>query len=171
MSPPNEEATLRNLENYAKHWNAHPSLQFMGVRIWFPDTARVRLEVKHVPDGMRGGLGDDAIVNGGILSALCDLAIGCTAGLVDPARRSATVQLSIRFERPLAGERIQGEARVDRATRRLIFASAELSDPNGEVCVRCQGLVSLLEGGAQSGAEVATTGAEPHASRPAVREH
>lgn len=133
------------LERYAERLNAHASLQMMGVRVEFPDANRLTIEVAHVPLAMRGGLGDDNIVNGGVLSGLCDLAIGCTGALVDPESRSATVQLSIRFEKPLRGERILGQARVDRATQRLIFASAELSDAEGQVCVRCQGLVSLIK--------------------------
>jgi uncharacterized protein (TIGR00369 family) len=106
---------------------------------------------------MRGGIGDDSVVNGGVLSALCDLVIGSTAGLVDPGARSATVQLSIRFERPLRGARIVGEARVDHSTGRTIFSSGELSDDQGRVCVRCQGLATLLRPGpAGSGAPTPT---------------
>lgn len=148
MNAPAEPVTLAALGAYAKRWNEHPSLRAFGVRIDFPDTTRLRLEVAHVPRDMRGGLGDDAVVNGGVLSALCDLAIGCTAGLVDPERNSATVQLSIRFEQPLRGERILAEARVDRATRRMIFSSAEISDAAGRVSVRCQGIVTLRSKGA-----------------------
>lgn len=145
MNAASSAVTLEALGAYAQRWNEHPSLRVMGVRIHFPDTTRLTLAVDHVPPGMRGGLGDDGVVNGGVLSALCDLAVGCTAGLIDPERNSATVQLSIRFERPLRGPRILGEARVDRGTRRLIFASAELSDAAGQVSVRCQGIVTLLE--------------------------
>jgi uncharacterized protein (TIGR00369 family) len=137
--------TLAALGVYAKRWNEHRSLRAFGVQIEFPDTTRLRLEVAQVSPDMRGGLGDDAVVNGGVLSALCDLAIGCTAGLIDPESSSATVQLSIRFEQPLRGERIVAEARVDRATRRMIFSSAEISDAAGRVSVRCQGIVTLLE--------------------------
>jgi acyl-coenzyme A thioesterase PaaI-like protein len=139
-----QKLTLEALEQYAERCNAHPSLRGFGVKIHFPDLTRLRLRVDSVTPVMRGGLGDDTVVNGGVLSALCDALIGCTCGLVDPTSRSATVQLAIRFERPLRGELIQGEARVDRATQRLIFASAELSDERGEVCVRCQGIASLL---------------------------
>jgi acyl-coenzyme A thioesterase PaaI-like protein len=135
---------MDNLSRYAELWNAHPSLQYFGAKIAFPDATRVTVAVDHVPLAMRGGLGDDSVVNGGILSALCDLIIGCTAGLVDPTSRSATVQLSIRLEQPLLGERILGEARVDRSTGRLIFSTAELSDETGKVCVRCQGIVTRI---------------------------
>lgn len=132
------------LAEYARRCNAHPSLGAFGVTLSFPDSARARIVVDSVPLSMRGGLGDDAVVNGGVLSALCDLLIGCTCALVDPLARSATVQLSIRFERPLRGERIVGEARVDRATGRLVFASAEIGDGSGPASVRCQGIASLL---------------------------
>src|SRR5687767_14589691 len=113
--------TLEALEQYAALCNAHPSLSSFGVKVHFPDATRLRLRLDSVPLTMRGGLGDDAVVNGGILSALCDVLIGCTCGLVDPTSRSATVQLAIRFERPLRGDIIQGEARIDRATKRLVF--------------------------------------------------
>jgi acyl-coenzyme A thioesterase PaaI-like protein len=54
------------------------------------------------------------------------------------------VQLNIRFERALRGTAVYGQARVDRATQRLIFASAEISDEQGQVCVRCQGIATLI---------------------------
>jgi uncharacterized protein (TIGR00369 family) len=137
-------STSERLAKYAELLNAHPSLASYGVRLTFPDEQRLRIEVGHIAASMRGGMGDDAVVNGGVLSALCDLMIGSAAGLVDPGTRSATVQLSIRFERPLRGERIVGEARVDHSTGRTIFSSGELSDDQGRVCVRCQGLATLL---------------------------
>ncbi|HKO91834.1 MAG TPA: PaaI family thioesterase [Polyangiaceae bacterium] len=141
---PQARVSAEALERYAERCNAHPSLGAFGVKVSFPDAERVCIVVDLVPLSMRGGLGDDAVVNGGVLSALCDLLIGCTCALVDPAARSATVQLSLRFERPLRGERIVGEARVDRATGRLVFASAEIGDGSGPACVRCQGIATLL---------------------------
>ena len=138
--PPSPE----RLAQYARRLSSHPSLAAFGVRLSFPDAARVRIEVDQIPLSMRGGMMDDSVVNGGALSALCDLLIGSTAALVDDGSRSATVQLSIRFERPLRGDRLSGEARVDHATGRTIFASAEISDAQGQVCVRCQGLGTLV---------------------------
>jgi uncharacterized protein (TIGR00369 family) len=142
--PPRSTITREALERYAEQLNSRVSLQQYGVRIAFPDTSRLTLRIDSVPLAMRGGLGDDAIVNGGVIAALCDLAIGCSAALVDPTKRSATVQLSIRFEQPLRGAHVLGEARVDRATGRLIFSSAEIMDERGQVCTRCQGMVSLI---------------------------
>lgn len=136
--------TPEALERYAQLCNAHASLQSLGVRITFPELTLLRMTMPSVPPFMRGGLGDSAVVNGGVLSALCDVLIGCSCGMVDTQSRSATVQLNIRFERALRGASIQGVARVDRATQRLIFASAEISDEQGNVCVRCQGIATLV---------------------------
>lgn len=143
MTGPTVTAEL--LERYAEKLNSRPSLQRFGVRIWFPDASRLKLRIDTLSEGMRGGMSDDTIVNGGVLSALCDLAIGCTTALVDPTKPSATMQLSIRFEQPLRGDSVEGEGRIDRATRRFVFSSAELFDPAGQVCVRCQGMATLVE--------------------------
>jgi acyl-coenzyme A thioesterase PaaI-like protein len=150
MSAP-QNVTLEALQQYADRCNEHPSFIGFGVKVHFPDVTRLRIRVDSIPPLMRGGLGDAGIVNGGVLSALCDVLIGCSCGLVEPASRSGTVQLSIRFERPLRGALIEGEARVDRATKRLVFASGELSDAQGEVCVRVQGIATLLAGAVSSG--------------------
>jgi uncharacterized protein (TIGR00369 family) len=141
--------TVERLAEHAQRMSTHPSLQAFGVKLSYPDTTRVRIDIDAIPASMRGGIGDDAIVNGGALSALCDLLIGSTSALADDTARSATVQLSIRFERPLRGDSISGEARVDHHTRRTVFASAEICDSTGQVCVRCQGLVTLLRPGRQ----------------------
>ena len=145
MSAP-QNVTLEALQQYADRCNVLASFIAFGVKVHFPDLRRLQIRVDSIPPLMRGGLGDDAIVNGGVLSALCDVLIGCSCGLADPTRGSGTVQLSIRFERPLRGALIEGEARLDRVTKRLVFASGELSDPQGEVCVRVQGIATLLSG-------------------------
>lgn len=144
MDAPDTSSAGGQLRLHAQRWNAHPSLRALGAELSYPDGAAVRIEVNQIAAPLRGGLGDDTVVNGGALSALCDLIIGSTSALVDATTRSATVQLSIRFEQPLRGDRIIGLARVDHHTGRTLFASAELSDERGKICVRCQGIVTLL---------------------------
>lgn len=136
--------TRAALDRYAERCNEHPSLQTLGVTVSFPELTLLQLTMPVVPPPLRGGMGDMAVVNGGVLSALCDVLIGCSCGMVDTVSRSATVQLDIRFERALRGASIHGTARVDRATQRLIFASAEIRDEQGKVCVRCQGIATLV---------------------------
>jgi uncharacterized protein (TIGR00369 family) len=90
----------------------------------------------------RGGLGT-AAVNGGVLAALFDLVTGCTALLVDARRRSATVQLSMRFERPVFGDSVRAEARIDSLGRRTLFASARILGEKGQPCAHCQAVVAV----------------------------
>lgn len=157
--------TRAGLDRYAELCNAHPSLQSLGVQVSFPELTLLRMVMPSVPPSMRGGLGDGAVVNGGVLSALCDVLIGSSCGMVDPQSRSATVQLDIRFERALRGTSIHGQARVDRATQRLIFASAEICDEQGQVCVRCQGIATLI---GESSRRVSGRPDDPAASNPAA---
>ena len=135
--PPTPEALAR----YAEGFNRSATLRFFGVTISFPDTRLVRAELKIRPDH-RGGMGTSA-VNGGIRAAMFDLVVGCTGALVDPTRKSATLQLSMSFERALAGDLLVAEAHLDRVGGRTAFASAWIKDERGEICARCQGVVRL----------------------------
>ena len=92
----------------------------------------------------RGGLGTAAI-NGGVIAAMFDFAIGCTPALKDPTRRAATMQLSMSFERPLVGESVRAEATIDSAGSSTLFASARMYDAQGQVCARCQGVVKVSQ--------------------------
>src|SRR5262245_58674648 len=87
------------LRRYADGFNSSASLKHFGVRISFPNSEVVQVDLDPVQEWHRGGLGTDA-VNGGVLAAIFDLAIGCTPALIDPSRRTATVQLSMSFMRP-----------------------------------------------------------------------
>jgi uncharacterized protein (TIGR00369 family) len=133
--------TPEALDAYARGFNRSATLRFFGVELDFPDerTVRCRLDVR---DDHRGGLGSDAI-NGGILAAIFDLAIGCTAALVDPGRRSATVQLSMNFEQPVRGGKLVALGRIDRAGGSTAFSSATIEDERGVICARAQGVVRL----------------------------
>jgi uncharacterized protein (TIGR00369 family) len=129
------------LDRYATGFNASATLRFYGVTLDFALPGRVRATMPVKPEH-RGGLGTEA-VNGAIIASLFDLAIGCTAALVDPTRRSATVQLSMNFERALLGDTIVAEGWIDRAGGSTLFSSAVLKNERGEVCARCQGVVKL----------------------------
>src|SRR5699024_6548403 len=96
-----------------------------------------------------------AAINGGVLAALFDLSIGVCGALVDPGRRSATIQLSMNFERPVTGDRIHAEAKIDRAGGTNIFASAVIFDESGQPCARAQGVVRISRSGWQNGASPA----------------
>ncbi|MFP2924832.1 PaaI family thioesterase [Pyxidicoccus sp. 3LG] len=132
-----------DLDRYAELFNKSLSLRYFGANLSFPEGKKVVVALPEVRPEHRGGLGTAAAINGGMLAALFDLAIGCSGALVDPSRRCATVQLSMSFERPVTGDAIRVEAEVDSRGVSTLFASARVYDSHGRVCARCQGVVKL----------------------------
>ena len=138
-SPPSQA----DLDHYADQFNRSLSLRHFGAHLAFPEGRKVVVTLPELRPEHRGGLGSAAAVNGGILAAMFDLAIGCSAALVDPSRRCATVQLSMNFERPVTGEGMRVEAELENKSVSLLFATARVYDGQGRVCARCQGVVKL----------------------------
>ncbi|MDY7229186.1 PaaI family thioesterase [Hyalangium rubrum] len=142
MSDTSSRPTQEQLDRYAEQFNQSLTLRFLGVRVSFPEGRKVVVAIPEVRPEHRGGLGTTAI-NGGIISALFDLVIGCTPALLDPTRRCATLQLSVSFQRPLTGDSVQAEAEIDSHGKNTLFASARVLDSQGTVCARAQGIVRI----------------------------
>ncbi len=133
--------TAEELTALAAVWNTSQVLRHNGMRITFtPD--RVFVDLPEVRPEHLGGLGT-AAVNGLVLAGLFDLAVGSTVVLIDPHRRSATMQLSMSFERAVFGRSVRCEAWIDREGQRTLFASARVLDAEGQVCARCQAVVAV----------------------------
>jgi uncharacterized protein (TIGR00369 family) len=142
MSDAEARPTQEQLDRYAEQFNRSQTLRLFGAQLSFPQGKKVVVSLPEVRSEHRGGLGTSAI-NGGIISALFDYAIGCTPALLDPTRRAATMQLSMSFERPVRGDTVRIEATLDNAGTSTLFASARMYDAEGHVCARCQGVVKL----------------------------
>ena len=134
-----------HLAEYADGFNASVIMKHHGFHVGFaPDGSKVIVTIDPIRPEHRGGLGT-AAVNGGVLAATFDLAIGCTPALLDPRKRNATMQLSMSFLRPVTGSRFTAESWIDRAGTETLFASAKILDEEGRVCATCQGLVKLSD--------------------------
>lgn len=142
MSDAEARPTQEQLDRYAEQFNRSQTMRLFGAQLSFPQGEKVVVSLPEVRAEHRGGLGTSAI-NGGIISALFDYAIGCTPALRDPTRRAATMQLSMSFERPVRGDTVRIEATIDNAGTSTLFASARMYDAEGQVCARCQGVVKL----------------------------
>jgi uncharacterized protein (TIGR00369 family) len=136
--------TKEVLARYAQAFNQSKTLKYFGVRIDFPGGEKVVAVIDQIRPEQRGGLGTSA-VNGGVLAALFDLVIGCTPALLDPARRTATMQLSMSFQRPVRGDALRAEARIDAHGKSILFSSAQILDERGVECARCQGVVRISD--------------------------
>jgi acyl-coenzyme A thioesterase PaaI-like protein len=142
-SGPPSRPSQADLDRYAELFNKSLTLRHFGAHLAFPEGTKVVITLPELRPEHRGGLGSGAAVNGGILAAMFDLAIGCSGALVDPSRRCATVQLSMSFERPVTGADFRVEAEIDNKSVSLLFASARAFDGQGRECARCQGVVKL----------------------------
>jgi acyl-coenzyme A thioesterase PaaI-like protein len=141
---PEETNKRALLERYARTFNASEVLKLLSGRLSFSEAGdRVFLRVDPIQPSHRGGMGGTAAVNGGVLAATFDFVIGITAALADPTRRSATMQLTMTFERPVEGDWFAAEAWIDRAGSSTLFSSGVIKDARGEVCSRASGLVKL----------------------------
>lgn len=133
---------MDQLARYSEAFNQSATLSHFHMKVTFPDLETVEVVLDPVAPEQRGGLGSDA-VNGGILAAMFDLVIGCAPALVDPTRRSATVQLSVNFMSAVRGDRVTARAKVTRAGEKLVFASASIFDSAGQECATATGLSRL----------------------------
>src|SRR4051812_29218513 len=125
---PNERARL---ERYAHAFNTSELLKYLSARLTFAEAGdRVHVRVDPILPTHRGGLGS-AAVNGGVLAATFDFVIGITAALVDPTKKSATMQLNMTFERPVTGDWFAAEAWIDRAGSSTLFSSGVIKDQRG----------------------------------------
>jgi len=147
--------TPEQLDTYAREFNKTQTLKHFGAEVSFPSLDRVQVTLRSIRPELRGGLGTSA-VNGGVLAAMFDLVIGCTPALIDPTRRSATMQLSMNFMRPVLGDSLTAEGRIETAGNSSIFASAKIIDERGQVCATAQGISKIGKVSWSSGGSPAT---------------
>lgn len=136
--------TQSQLDRYAELFTNSAPLRAFGLKLSFPDGKCALIKLDPVLEHHRGGLGSDAI-NGGVLAAVFDLAIGCTPALYDPTRRSATVELSMHFMRAVRGNSLTAKGTIDRVSSVLCFSSASIFDEQGTECATCHGIARISE--------------------------
>jgi acyl-coenzyme A thioesterase PaaI-like protein len=138
-----EKLTQDQLDRYAAAQNELPVLGYFGFQLAFPRGESAEITLPKVRGDQRGGMGGSGAVNGGVLAAMFDFAVGYVATLAPPLRRSATVQLSLHLERAVLGDTVRCTAHIDRQARNLVFVSAAIRDGEGTVCARGNGMCAL----------------------------
>jgi uncharacterized protein (TIGR00369 family) len=134
--------SAEQLARYADGFNRSKTLQHFGMELSFPGGTQVEILLREIRPEQRGGLGSDA-VNGGVLAAVFDVTLGCAAALIDPTRRSATIHLSMNFERAVRGSSLRGIGQIDTAGESVLFASARILDERGRACAHAQGVIRM----------------------------
>jgi uncharacterized protein (TIGR00369 family) len=122
---PNTEGTDRITRRALEAFEEIPFVHLLGLEFGEvgPGAATFHLDVR--PELMRHG----GLLHGGVTASLIDTT-GAFAvmTLLDPGEKSATIDLSIHFLRPLKTGRVTAIAKILKAGRNIVFASVEVFD-------------------------------------------
>lgn len=127
----------------ARAFNESPQVGRHGIRVALDDPSRPRVVLDPVTDSHRGGVGSVA-VNGAVIAAMFDLAIGLLGVPYWTEGMAATATLNIQYLRPAVADAVVAHAFRGEVTQRRIFGHAELRGPDGTVFAQAQG--SLAKG-------------------------
>lgn len=118
-------------EEIAARLAASPIYDLLGLSVVAAGDGEVRLEL----DCDQRHANIDGAVHGGLLALVADTAMGLAVRTqIPPDWRNKTLDLSIEFIRGVRhGDRLVAVARVDEASRRFRWASAELDAGPGVV--------------------------------------
>ncbi len=133
--------TEQEFKIFEKMWNESEQLKYFGYQIDLSDPEHPTGVIPKVEDRHLGGMGS-AYVNGAIIAALCDLTIGLTGSLNLGCAVKGTAELNIRYLNPLKSKSVRAIGKLDRASKHIAFASAEVVDDQGKVCAIAHGIVA-----------------------------
>jgi uncharacterized protein (TIGR00369 family) len=112
----------------------------MGIDVLEASEGAVRL-VLDARDDQRNLQGS---VHGGVLATLADTAMGLAIrSAIEPERRHATIELSVRYLRPASPGRLEALGRTIRVGSSIAFAEADVTDPDGTLVARAQATFSI----------------------------
>jgi acyl-coenzyme A thioesterase PaaI-like protein len=126
---------------WQQRMNAMPALTMMGVVLDLTDPAIVRFTLGSVQEHHMGGLNSRA-VNGAVIAAMFDAALGVAGSLQVPGQRAGTVELSIKLMRPAMEAPLEAYGIAVKKTPHLVFTEAELH-ASGRLCATATGIVAL----------------------------
>lgn len=123
----------------AAAFSASPQVGSFGIRCEIDDPARPRVYLDSAGPTHRGGVGSTA-VNGAVMAAMFDLAIGLLGVPFWMEGMAPTATLNIQYLRPAIADGILVEAERGQVTKSRIFGQAILRDLSAEtVFAQCQG--------------------------------
>lgn len=120
---------------------AFPFAELLGMRLTAvgPGYAEVELETLPRHGNSMGTL------HGGVYASLADTALGIAHGsLLVAGELSTSVDLQVKFLRPVISGRLKAVGRVVRHGRTLTYAECEITNPDGEVVARANATCMTL---------------------------
>jgi len=122
-------------------FNKSIQLKAMSAVIDLSDPKNPKASIPELKPEHGGGIGSNA-VNGGVIAALADLALGLLGLCHYKDGMTATAQLTIHYLKPFRTDSIDAVAHTQRVVGNRIFGTVELSDAKGEVCAIAYGALA-----------------------------
>jgi acyl-coenzyme A thioesterase PaaI-like protein len=132
------------LASFLESFNRLEAMAYMGASVGTRGQKLVCVELAEIKNFHRGGLGTRA-VNGAVISGLFDCGLGVAGLLQFPGKRCGTVELSVKFLRPVLGAQVRVYASATKASENMAFVEGMLfSGP--ALCATASGLVATSTG-------------------------
>ncbi len=128
-------------ERWAAYFNRLPVMQHLGAYIDLADASMVRTVVPKFEPYHLGGMGG-ASMNGGMIAAMFDCALGVAGALQFPEQPAGTIDLSIEIVRPICSPRVVVYSRTTKKTRHVAFVEAIAFDGDDRYCASANGIVA-----------------------------
>jgi uncharacterized protein (TIGR00369 family) len=122
-------------------FNRSPQLKHIGARIDLTEPEFPVAILEELSDMHKGGIGSDAI-NGGVIAALADLALGLLGLMHYKDGMTATAQLTVHYLKPFRTKAIRAKAITQQVVGNRIFGTVELFNDKNEVCAIAYGALA-----------------------------
>jgi acyl-coenzyme A thioesterase PaaI-like protein len=134
----------QQLASFLENFNRLEAMTHMGATVGIRGEKLVCVELPIIQAYHRGGLGTRA-VNGAVISGLFDCGLSVAGLLQFPGKRCGTVELSVKFLRPVLGAQVRVYAAAIKAADNMAFVEGMLfSGP--ALCASASGMVATSTG-------------------------
>ena len=124
------------------YFNQSEFAMHLGIKILLENPELPRCEISNIQAFHLGGIGQD-FVNGAIISAVLDLALGLTGLKYAKRGNFATSSLHINIARPIDNNRFYVIAKRNRVIENKVFSEATVFNADDEPCVYATGIIRV----------------------------
>ncbi len=129
-------------EKVEEFFNASEFALHLGIKVNLSDPDMPRCEISNIQPFHLGGVGQE-FVNGAVISATIDLALGLTGLKYSKLGSFATCSLNIDIARPIEKGRFYVVAKRNRKIDKKVFSEATIFNSNDEPCVYASGMLRV----------------------------
>lgn len=121
----------------------HPFADLIGLQVERLETGEARAWV----DVGAQHQNPHGVVHGAVVFALIDTSMGGAAvSVLEEGQRPATIEVQVRFFRPVLAGRLEATTTVVRPGRRIIHLESKVTDGEGKLVAMGTGSFAVLEG-------------------------